>query len=516
MFDRETGNVVSVLAGHAGRVAHLAFSADGSRVATGSHDRTARVWDPTTGELLMTAQGHARALAGVALAPDGRHLLTASWDGDAAIWSIDSGIQRARFVAGQEGIAAMASDARGRLFLGGWDGSVIAFEQPKPRQLTEVPGHEGFVHSIVFPPTGAEEALTAGQDGTARVWNASTGAQRIVVEHDRSVRRAAYSSDGTTFATVSEDGTASVWATATGQRVATAIDNDAPLERLSFRSRLATAASDGSALVWDPTTKTTSSLRAHTEPVLTVVLDPTDRFLATGSRDDSAIIWDLERGQPAFTLDGHEGDIEALAYSRDGRVLVSASRDATARVWNATDGTLTTTLVGHEGWVSVVAISTDGTRIATGDSKHSVRLWDAATGAELCSLHGHTAPISAVAFSPDAAQLVTGDHDSGARLWTVPNCASAAVLSGHRGIVTSAAYAADGTRIATADTRGSAKIWDAASGKLVLSIGDRIVLRQDGASPDPVVSPAQALRAGCDRLASFGAADGLADACERN
>ena len=64
----------------------VAFSPDGRLLATGSADKTARLWDPATGECLRTLAGHDRGVFGVAFSPDGRLLATGSWDNTARLW----------------------------------------------------------------------------------------------------------------------------------------------------------------------------------------------------------------------------------------------------------------------------------------------------------------------------------------------------------------------------------------------------------------------------------------------
>ena len=73
------------LAGHADWIRAVAFSPDGSKLATASDDRTAKVWDAATGEELSTLTGHDDFVGSVAFSPDGTRLATASWDGTARI-----------------------------------------------------------------------------------------------------------------------------------------------------------------------------------------------------------------------------------------------------------------------------------------------------------------------------------------------------------------------------------------------------------------------------------------------
>jgi WD40 repeat protein len=97
--------------------------------------------------------------------------------------------------------------------------------------------------------------------------------------------------------------------------------------------------------------------------------------------------------------------------------VLTGSRDNTARLWDAATGQEIRASRGHEDTVTSVAFSPDGARVLTGSGDRTARLWDAATGKEIRAFKGNEDTVSSVAFSPDGARVLTGSKDKTARLW---------------------------------------------------------------------------------------------------
>ena len=196
---------IFTLKGHANVVMGVAFSPDGTRLATASWDSTARIWNARTGQFLLEFKGHTRELSSVAFSPDGTRLATASYDGTARLW-----------------------DARTGQF------------------LLESKGHTGFVYGVAFSPDGTRLA-TAGNNA-ARLWDARTG--RFLLEfagHTDVVYGVAFSPDGKRLATASADRTARLWDARTGQFLFACQGHTGPVSSVAFSpdgTRLATASWD--------------------------------------------------------------------------------------------------------------------------------------------------------------------------------------------------------------------------------------------------------------------------------
>lgn len=224
----------------------------------------------------------------------------------------------------------------------------------------------------------------------------------------------------------------------------------------------------------------------HTSMVAGVAFSPDGRWVATGSWDHSALLWDASTGRQLRRFLGHTGIVTSVVFSPDGRTLATASGDATVGLWDPVTGRRTATLEGHVLEVAGVAFSSDGRLVATAASDPLAALWDASTGRRLRTFEGHTGRVRAVAFHPDGRSLATASEDSTAALWDVATGRRLRTLEGHSGAVQAVAFHPDGHLLATASADGTVALWDAIEGRRLKVLGGRtdaveaIAFRPDG------------------------------------
>src|SRR5262249_39822367 len=140
-------------------------------------------------------------------------------------------------------------------------------------------------------------------------------------------------------------------------------------------------------------------------------------------------VWEVATRRLVRRLNGHTGYCVALDFSRDGTWLASGSRDGTAILWSVGSWHPAQTLRNPDpatsfsatgrGMVDDVAFAPDGKTLAMASREGSVLLWDVASGNLLATLKGHSSAASAVEFSPDGRTLATGGGDQTVRLWNV-------------------------------------------------------------------------------------------------
>jgi WD40 repeat protein len=252
------GLPLRTLEGHTDMIKSVAFAPDGSKIASGSADNTVKLWAVESGTLLRTLPEHPDNVEQVAFAPDGKTLASASADGAARLWQTDDGALRATL------------EAAG-----------------------------GELRSIAFSPDG--HYLAAGStDNTVRLWRLSDGKLlHILPQHSDNIESVAFSPDGRYLAAGSQDKQISLW-----------------------------QVNDGSIV---------QQLTGHNGAVNSVAFHPDKPLLASAAADDTIRLWQLETGTMLCELQGHTAEVQSIAFAPDGRLLASGGEDNTVRLWGVVE-----------------------------------------------------------------------------------------------------------------------------------------------------------------------------------
>ena len=297
IWDEVTRREQPVLKGHAGNVSAIAFSPDGSRIASASYDQTVKLWDAGTGRLERTLQGHRYTVYCVAFDPAGQRLASGSEDQDIRLWDAATGEPSALLQGHTGPVYGVAFSADGRLIASaGGDATVRLWNAQAGKEVRMLRGHDGPVFGVAFSPDGRLIA-SAGLDKTVRLWDAATGASRgILTGHVEFIHAVAFSPDGRRIASASEDQTVRVWDVSSGRDLATLAGHTGPVYGVTFTPdgrRVISAGGDKLVKVWDPViAQETLTLRNHTDRVSCVAIDPKGRRLASGSWDKTIRIWE--------------------------------------------------------------------------------------------------------------------------------------------------------------------------------------------------------------------------------
>ena len=367
-------------------------------------------------------------------------------------------------LAGHEGPlwAARFSPDSARIATGGADGTARVWDARSGALMAELPGHTLGVWSLRFSPDGTR-LVTASYDGTARVWDLTGSALRFTAQHQDAVFWAGFTPDGATLGTASRDRTVKLWDADSGALVRTIAAHDKGLTMAAFTpdgSLLVTGSHDASVRVWEVATgalrATVTGFRGYTHDI---AVSPDGTRAIAASTGGVIKIFSLHDGA-ASTLNGHAKETYRVAFSPDGARVLTASDDRTAKVWDAATGALLMTLEGHASGVTFAGFSPDGRHIVTGGRDGTARIWDAHDGARRWIFFGHRDGIWQGDIDGSGAGVVTASFDGTARVWSLRQRGPALVLPAHEEQVWDASLDPGATRIATADSAGAIRVWD--------------------------------------------------------
>ncbi|MBX9582655.1 MAG: WD40 repeat domain-containing protein, partial [Gemmataceae bacterium] len=337
----------------------------------------------------------------------------------------------------------------------------------------------------------------------------------------------AYSPDGTALVSAGTDGTAKVWDLATGrERVTyrghadqpddpTRASNVLGVAAVAFHPKEAVVASVAGNQIhlWEADTgkqiKVLAKLEKAEFPLKSIAFSPDGRQLAAGGDDGVVRVFAADTGKETFKSTSRNARVERVAFGRDGKRVAAADAAGAAGVYApgaANPVPLNVNVVSGGGPCPGVALAPDGSGLFTGGSDGRVRLFgvpgpDGAAGPPVGGVvrefAGHDGGVTDLALTPDGKFLVTAGADKTVRVWDVKTAAPVRSFQGHLGKVLGLAVRPDGRQVASAGADGAVRLWD-------LSPTDDHRVLADAAGPvwAAAVSPdgKRAAAAGADKV----------------
>ena len=294
-FKPETLSLLRTLTGHTSSVFSVAFSPDGQTVASGSDDKTIKLWNVATGQEVRTLTGHTASVFSVAFSPDGQTVASGSDDKTIELWNVATG-----------------------------------------QEVRTLTGHTASVFSVAFSPDG-QTVASGSDDKTIELWNVATGeAVRTLTGHTDAVESVAFSPDGQIVASGSEDKTIKIWDVAKDQKVRTLKGHKDYVASVAFSpdgQTLASGSADGTIELWNVATgQEVRTLIGHTEKgQIVVAFSPDGQTLA--SCGQTIELWNVATGKAVRTLKGHTRWVYSVAFSPDGKTLASGGYDEMIMIW---------------------------------------------------------------------------------------------------------------------------------------------------------------------------------------
>jgi len=389
IWNATSGEMVMQLSGHTSGVETVAYSPDGTLLASGGGypDNSIRIWNAHSGELLRVLEGHASGVRYVSFSPDGKTLISNGWDAMLYLWDAETG-QLKRSIDEHTSVvwSASLSPNGSLLATGGDEGFIRLWNLKTGQKLNTFNAHSSRVTSLTFNPGGT--ILIAGTDEpdfSVQLWDIITGERLKTFEgHTNFVQVMALSPDGKTLASGG-------------------------------------ALGDNTVRIWD-ITKSRPSLHVieeHTRSVKSLAFSANGQVLASGDGTGTIRVIDVTSGEIKQTMEGQTCSITALIFDPGTGYLVSGGCKGVIRMWNLKTGEVVRELTGPDEFVTQLGFHPTTGELVIGFENGSIWFWDAER--EDFSAKIENTNISIRAFQFQADKLLAAMDSGGGilKLWTI-------------------------------------------------------------------------------------------------
>jgi WD40 repeat protein len=403
LWELATGREIRSFLGHTTSVISLDFSSDGNYLISGSGDKSARIWEVKTGNEILLVQPDQERVTDVVFDPKGKFFVTVGFGGKAVVWNFPSKKKIAEFnadgYAGSGGLINLAISADGLWLAVGEDNSVAnvyktaSWQKAYSFNFSEYSSCGGCYTDVEFSPD-SQYLVKASNQGEVARYNLTTGELAIryskKVEDIRSVQ---VSRDGKQLI-VATDHRFTVYDAEKGDSLKTInSSSDAEINKAVFSAdgKKVLVASDNSVVeIWN-------LAKNKKETQLEGLLNQVDKG---GIAYDPNSFWDANIAKYIRFKN-------SVLLSPDNKTLLKGKFGLKAKRWNIVSGNTEMEYTGHQKAVLCYQYSRDGKTLVTGGGDGNVIRWNAETGDTLWAVKSYREPVFDVNFSNDGSKIIS-------------------------------------------------------------------------------------------------------------
>ncbi|KAL2313842.1 U3 snoRNP-associated protein Utp13 [Schizosaccharomyces pombe] len=524
-------------------VTALAITSDSKKLIAAFRSRLLTIYEIPSGRRIKSMKAHETPVITMTIDPTNTLLATGGAEGLVKVWDI-AGAYVTHSFRGHGGVISALCFGKHQntwvLASGADDSRVRLWDLNSSRSMAVLEGHSSVIRGLTFEPTGSF-LLSGSRDKTVQVWNIKKRSAVRTIPVFHSVEAIGWvngQSDEKILYTAGEGNLILAWDWKSGSRLDPGVDTthsetNAIIQVVPFsENTLLSVHSDLSLLLrkrvpgegfitikklngsfdevidcaWigddhlavcsntefidvisTDGTQVFGVLEGHTDIVLTLDSSEDGVWLATGAKDNTVRLWNLNIEDNVYkcihVFTGHTASVTAVALGPldvNGypTFLASSSQDRTLKRFNLGSqlnksdfsNRAVWTIKAHDRDVNAIQVSKDGRIIASASQDKTIKLWDSSTGEVVGVLRGHRRGVWACSFNPFSRQLASGSGDRTIRIWNVDTQQCVQTLEGHTGAILKLIYISQGTQVVSAAADGLVKVWSLSSGECVATL----------------------------------------------
>ncbi|KAI9349083.1 WD40-repeat-containing domain protein [Obelidium mucronatum] len=510
-IDLETGLVSRSWKAHEAPVLTMAFDKTSTLVATGSADSTIRVWDVDRGHATHLFKGHHGVISALSFYNGkGNDILLASASDDCKVrvWNLKT--KKCIFVLDNHVsvVRGVAFSNDGKFLVsGGRDKILNVWELSSGELFKTIPTHEA-MEAVGLVPEATRRVLvknlslkncnmiayTGGEKGIVRLWDLESGdcitTQKSEVNSSHEISDILLVEDKSEIVAVTSDHNFLFYDMIKDlSRCHQIVGYNEEIVDVAFVSPqetyLAVASNSEQIKIMDLQSSNCDILYGHSNIVVCLDTSKDGTLLASGSKDNTALIWQYSEDSKRFSLIGscvgHTEAVGAVAFSRKANsFLISGSQDRTIKFWDtsklekqaaSSEEPITLkssyTFQAHEKDINSIAVAPNDRIFATGSQDKTAKVWSATNGSLIGTCQGHKRGVWCVQFSTVDQVLVTSSGDKTIKLWSMSDYSCLKTLEGHLNSVLKISFISFGMQMVSSGSDGLVKLWNIKSNECV-------------------------------------------------